>query len=184
MVYHFRDSTERFVFRRDGLTVIEFLDNTDDDDIETEYDRESKRARPGERNEMVDSLVAKFSQGPQRIPAPASRIQEQQDELASMKDELRRYRLEPRLAPDRNPLDHWRQIEPKYPHVAKQAKKYLAIQASNASSERMNSTLSLTIRNNRASLNPETVGDVHTLREFFLWSEQNPASYHEFVSSL
>ena len=243
MVYHFRGTDERFVYRRDGLTEegrltgvptaawlasvldprtkdllsflsadeteqlwymlivkmgkqhdadraanppiqqIEFCD-TDDDDVSTEMNLdEAKRQKTLLHNDMVDSVVRKFSQSPQRHQEPHSRLQERIDDVAAMKTEIHRYRNEPRLGPDRNPLEWWKENELKYPHIAKMAKKYLAIQATNASSERMNSTLSLTVRANRASLTTDSVGDIHTLREFFLWSESNPAAYHEFLAS-
>ena len=132
---------------------------------------------------MVDSVIAKFSQATPRVQAPLSRLQDHHDQIASIKTEVARYRREPRLGPDRNPLKWWQQNEDRYPHTSKLAKKYLAIQAPNASSERMNSTLSLTIRNNSARLSPDIVGDIHTLREFFKWTEENPVEYKKFLAS-
>lgn len=57
------------------------------------------------------------------------------------------------------PLGWWRQIQDMYPHLAKLARMYLAVQASLAASERLFSQAGLVITDKRNRMSGETAGE-------------------------
>ena len=74
----------------------------------------------------------------------------------SLDDEITQY-LEEDVENDVEPLVWWRQKEPRFPRVARLAKKYLALPASSAPSERMFSKMNAVVDKRRASLDPDRV---------------------------
>ena len=63
-----------------------------------------------------------------------------------------------------NPLDMWAKRERDYPHVAKLARRVLAIPATQAQSERMFSSAGMIVNKRRSQLDPENVGLMVFLR--------------------
>lgn len=74
----------------------------------------------------------------------------------SLDDEITQY-LEEDVENDVEPLVWWRQKEPRFPRVARLAKKYLALPASSAPSERIFSKMNAVVDKRRASLDPDRV---------------------------
>jgi len=70
--------------------------------------------------------------------------------------EIDRYRREPLIDPTGDPLLFWRQNHLRFPHLAKLARRYLAIQPTSAAAERVFSTAGNIISKKRGSLAPET----------------------------
>jgi hAT family C-terminal dimerisation region len=75
----------------------------------------------------------------------------------AIKSEFDRYKDHPELERDGDPLDWWRLNATRYPKLAVLARRYLAIPASSASSERLFSRLKLTATAARQGLSPDTL---------------------------
>ncbi|XP_052131426.1 E3 SUMO-protein ligase ZBED1-like [Frankliniella occidentalis] len=71
--------------------------------------------------------------------------------------EYEAYLAEPQIGHNQCPLTWWKSHERMYPTLARLARRYLAVPASSASSERDFSTAGNTVRPNRSSLLPENV---------------------------
>lgn len=63
------------------------------------------------------------------------------------------------------PLGWWRQNEMLYPHIARLARKYLAVQASSAASERLFSQAGLVVTAKRNRMTGDTAADIIFLHE-------------------
>ena len=63
------------------------------------------------------------------------------------------------------PLAWWRQNQLLYPHLAKLARKYLAVQASTAASERLFSQAGVVVTSNRNRMSGDTAADITILPE-------------------
>jgi len=66
--------------------------------------------------------------------------------------------------PDEDPLSWWKKNETRFPYLARLAKKYLAIQASSASPERLFSIAGNLITDRRSSLTPDHVKEIMFLK--------------------
>ena len=71
-----------------------------------------------------------------------------------LNSELADYRTVPQLPLEADPLSFWRENESRFPNIAKLARKYLAIPASSAPSERVFSYAKLIQNRQRWSLTP------------------------------
>jgi len=71
--------------------------------------------------------------------------------------ELETYRKYPEVARERDPLDWWRQQAEQFPLLSELARRYLAIPASSAASERLFSRLKLTCTASRQSMHSDTL---------------------------
>lgn len=71
--------------------------------------------------------------------------------------EYSEYLAEPEIGHNQCPLAWWKSREKRYPTIAQLARRYLAVPATSASSERDFSTAGYTVRPHRASLLPENV---------------------------
>ena len=75
--------------------------------------------------------------------------------------EVHRYRSEPKLPADLCPLqDFWKKNSSRFPHLAKLAKKYLAVCATSTPAERAFSKLGLLLAKRRLSLDGENVNKI------------------------
>jgi len=79
--------------------------------------------------------------------------------------EVTRYRATPECGEKDHPLEWWSRHAEGFPHVAKFARRYLALPASSAPSERVFSRLNLTVSSRRASLHPAKVEKMILLYE-------------------
>jgi len=113
----------------------------------------------------VDNHVADFfayhAQGVEDENAPTA-LTILMDEVSN---EVKRFRQEPTLpfSPDRNvdycPLRWWKLNQSRFPHLAKLARRLLAIPATSAPSERIFSQAGITIANDRAALTHENAAN-------------------------
>ena len=71
-----------------------------------------------------------------------------------------------------NPLLWWKRNSILYPNLAALARKYLAIQATSASSERIFSRASLIISNLRTRLDPKIAGKIFYVSENLKWYDE------------
>lgn len=83
------------------------------------------------------------------VPGSGCSLQQQ------IEEELCRFKVEPCIAPESNPLDWWKSNELKYPHLALFAKCVLAIPGTLVPSERIFSTARDIVNAQRACLSPE-----------------------------
>lgn len=74
-----------------------------------------------------------------------------------VKEEVTSYKAVDCISLDSNPLEWWKTNEPKYPHVAKLAKRYLAVPATSVPSERVFSTAGDIITAQRSVLSAHNV---------------------------
>ena len=74
-----------------------------------------------------------------------------------VEEEIQLYKMAPVIAIDSNPLDWWKAHEQSYPHLAKLAKRYLAVQATSVASERVFSTAGDVVTAQRNALDPDNV---------------------------
>ena len=87
-----------------------------------------------------------------------------------IEDEYQRYLKEAEINFRKDdPMDWWRKHEFCFPHVAKLARKYLAIPASTAPAERVFSTAKNILQKKRWSLLPERLGKCIFLRHNAKW---------------
>ena len=86
---------------------------------------------------------------------------------SNTEDEFNRYFTE-RVAPrNSNPLDWWKQNEFRFPHLAKIAKSILVIPVTSTSSERLFSTVELTVTKLRSCLKPQNIDTLVFLNQNF-----------------
>lgn len=85
------------------------------------------------------------------VPGSGRSLQQQ------IEEELCKFKAEPCIAPERNPLDWWKSNELNYPHLALFAKCVLAIPGTSVPSERIFSTAGDIVYAQRACLSPENV---------------------------
>ena len=83
---------------------------------------------------------------------------------STVADEVDRY-LDEDSTEDDDPLAWWKQKEPLYPRVARLARKYLALPASSAPSERIFSKMNVVVDKRRASLDPDRVERMVYIKE-------------------
>ena len=83
---------------------------------------------------------------------------------STVADEVNRY-LDEDSTEDDDPLAWWKQKEPLYPRVARLARKYLALPASSAPSERIFSKMNVVVDKRRASLDPDRVERMVFIKE-------------------
>jgi hypothetical protein len=83
---------------------------------------------------------------------------------SSVEDEVARY-LEEDSTDDPDPLHWWKQKEYLFPRIARLARKYLALPASSAPSERIFSKMNVVCDKRRASLDPERVERMVFIKE-------------------
>ena len=74
-----------------------------------------------------------------------------------VREEVALYKAVDCISLDSNPLLWWKTNEPKYPHVAELAKRYLAVPATSVPSERVFSTAGDIVSAQRAVLNAHNV---------------------------
>jgi hypothetical protein len=142
-------------------------DEDSDDVQEAPGPSTPKRSRrEGVVNEILSS-VAKFASDDRTHLQRQCRA-ERDSHLAS---ETTKCRVERPLPMNEIPLAHW-----------KKKRACCPMQPSNGASERRNSQLSLLIRSNRASLKPEAVEDIHTLKGVFAFLELNPSAWAKFTA--
>lgn len=89
-----------------------------------------------------------------------------EEPIDTTKDELVRYKELPPISPKSKPLEWWKLHEKEYPVLAQIAKIYLAIPASQATTERSFSRAGRICSEDRTSLTPKHV-------EQFVFSKQN-----------
>jgi len=80
-------------------------------------------------------------------------------------EELRDYFATPQIPTMQNPLQWWARNQDRFPRLAKQAHRYLAVPATSTPSERVFSLAGNTITRQRASLHPEHVETLIFLHE-------------------
>jgi hypothetical protein len=83
---------------------------------------------------------------------------------STVADEVNRY-LDEDSTEDDDPLAWWKQKEPLYSRVARLARKYLALPASSAPSERIFSKMNVVVDKRRASLDPDRVERMVFIKE-------------------
>ena len=81
----------------------------------------------------------------------------EQSTIQLLQNEMIGYEQEPPIAPEDNPLPWWENKAPKFPNIARLAKKYLAIPGSSVRSERVFSTAGNIVNKKRSALSPENV---------------------------
>ncbi|XP_060793315.1 zinc finger BED domain-containing protein 4-like isoform X2 [Neoarius graeffei] len=89
--------------------------------------------------------------------APAAGSQSYKSEKDRIEAELTSYLLGPEVDPDTDPLDWWKRHEPNFSRLSRLARKYLAIPATSAPSERVFSVGGGIVTCNRACLKPDVV---------------------------
>jgi hypothetical protein len=100
--------------------------------------------------------------GPRQAHAQPA-VSERQRRIQSIEAQIHKYRLEEPIDfndprdPAQDPLRKWAEWEPKYPTLAKLAKKYLAIPASSAPSERVFSAAAIILKKQSTRMLPERV---------------------------
>lgn len=136
----------------------------DDDDRDA---GQNQHGREFNIYEMINELV-----NPMQVADAAQGNDAQDQDVEQMVDaEIILYKAEPmmKIQDDDgsfpNPLDWWRRKQDKFPILATMAAKYLAIPATSAPSERVFSVAGLTIRNQRANLDPYGAGDIVFLHD-------------------
>jgi hypothetical protein len=112
-------------------------------------------------------------QGFARQPAPPA-VRNVLARGQALKLELDKYRRHAPLDSHKNPLSWWRRHQDMYPTIAALARQHLAVQATNAASERLNSEASNIVRANRARLDPSTVEDLLILRGVYTYMDLHP----------
>ena len=81
------------------------------------------------------------------------------------RDEVTSYKVVDCISLDSNPLLWWKTIEPKYPHVAKLAKRYLVVPATSVPSKRVFSTAGDIVSAQRAVLSAHNVDKLIFLKK-------------------
>lgn len=101
-----------------------------------------------------------------RLPTDVIDLTKVNSTHASVEHELEQYISEPVQV--ENPLQWWQANENKFPHIAKLARKYLCIPATEVASERSFSAAGFTVNKLRASLDPENVDKLTFLHKNYV----------------
>ena len=80
-------------------------------------------------------------------------------------DEIARYKKEPKMSKDGNPLEFWKKNKKKFPHLVNLAKKYLCVVATSTTAERIFSTLGLLLTKRRLSLTGDNINKIMFLSD-------------------
>ena len=113
--------------------------------------------------EEQDSLFAEL--GARNVQPADSSTVDVDDTFMVCNAELERYKLTPQIASNRDPLLWWHENALKYPILEVLARRYLAIPATSAPSERLWSVASLIITKTRTQLAGHVVADMIFLKE-------------------
>ena len=148
--------------------VARATDSSSDDDAVSPTPRRTPAGVQGESNHMLRQV-----QGFARQPAPPA-VRNVLARGQALKLELGKYRRHAPLDSHKNPLSWWRRHQDMYPTIAALARQHLAVQATNAASERLNSEASNIVRANRARLDPSTVEDLLILRGVYTYMDLHP----------
>jgi hypothetical protein len=81
-----------------------------------------------------------------------------------VRGEIKLYKKEPQIVQNADPLAHWRKKATQYPTLALVARKWLAVPASSAASERLFSSAGLTVTKKRTRLGTERVATLVFLK--------------------
>merc|ERR1719222_1144879 len=127
--------------------------------------KKQDRDRAIERIEEEMNSLEKTSQPTREVePAPKRRLldfdesdEEGDEETEAMAAELRRYRNEPALQRDGDPLGWWRTRMEQYPTLVRLARKYLCVPATSTEAERVFSWMGFLLNKRRLSLSGESV---------------------------
>ena len=141
--------------------AVEKANSGPDDCINVDEQRSVKRARTDEDED--DDFFDEMDE--EKDAEPNNNVIDQGQYRAVCRVELERYKRAPKLKHDGDPLQWWKLKEELYPNLAELAKRYLAIPASSAPSERLWSIASRIATMRRASLDSEVLGHLMFLRE-------------------
>jgi hypothetical protein len=125
--------------------------------------QEEKEEEDGDDDFFGEVAVAAERRG--RAPADnLTAVQTQQRNNRTAAEEVGLYRKEPSILMKADPLQWWKDNEPRFPNLAKLARRVLAIPATSASSERIFSVSGNINSKKRARLDPEIVQDLTYLQ--------------------
>lgn len=145
---------------RDACEVFGVLDRkstagqADIIDVTTSVATETVFAGGYDVNPDADDLSTPLGEGEAAIESVRERV----------RGEIKLYKKEPQIGQDADPLAHWRKKATQYPTLALVARKWLAVPASSAASERLFSSAGLTVSKKRTRLGTERVSTLVFLK--------------------
>ena len=131
------------------------LDNETRDKILNEIEEELVKLESNTEAKKKSLKTSEESSKKKRFLGKGLSDSEDEDTNEGAAAEYRRYRLERKIKSDSCPFGWWRNRGIEYPFLSRLARKYLAVQATSTSAERVMSTLGLTLEKKRQAMRGE-----------------------------